>query len=108
MQKNKNPVKNHKVITRILLRPEWRLHLAHIGTIYYQSAKSNLLYLLIDDRSPHLSHTIIDHFIEDLEWLDISNVKIVRITSYYKQLLHCVNWFIDRGETHLEKIIIKG
>lgn len=100
--------KKNPVITRILIRPEWRLHLAHIGSIFYQSSIADLVYILIDDRSPHISTSIIDDFIDDILWLNLRNIEIVTISEFYEQLLHCANWFIDHNETHLEKILIKS
>jgi hypothetical protein len=99
--------KKNPIITRVLVRPEWRLHLAHIGSIFYQSSIADLVYVLIDDRSPHISTSIIDDFMEDIAWLGLKNIEITTISEFYGQLLHCANWFIDHNETHLEKILIR-
>jgi len=100
-----------KRIARLLLRPEWRLHLAHLGSIYYQSSHADHLFILIDDRSPHLGETapgIVESFVEDLNWLELPNISIVRISDYYEILFHCAHWFVDRGETHIEKVIVQS
>jgi glutaminyl-tRNA synthetase len=92
------------MISRVLYKPDWLLHIGHLATLYYNqiycSQNGGISLVIVDDILKN--QELIEQFMNDLKWLDYDSLKIIRISSYYNIILKFVRYLIQNRFAYID------